>query len=712
MSYLKFFLMLSLSVIVLFGSMQYVLSYNSMQETAMENTRNSLLLLANTHELILSQVDRSILALSDQTMLADYMDYFHNNQHNMCLSMIKQLYSIAQGNTYIHSICIYYPQEQYTISSEFGPATIGWYHDADFLQTLPEYSSIKTRVFRRVVTPSALQKQNVLTIVRHIPAFIASGTPKAYVVVNLDPQAIAESLMLLSDASDIRLLVMDKQGNAIAETGVDPQLTALFAEITAETGSLKDHRVIFNGEELLVQSMQTERGWTYCLARPTSVMMGSISRMQNRLLSVCALVLLVSVVLSLILSRRAFEPIRTISERFEHAFGNEEIYAKREVQSIIGRVDSIIARNKQLESQWRQSVRKNRELCFWHLVQDEPSTNVQREEMLSALGITASAAPKRLLIASGLSAIPEKSAAEWNALLTQCGIQITALFFPKGAYMVMLFECSSEEMFQRKRSRLCAFLSRFGAPDIEISEPLQSGEQLRNSWREQMQKCGLSIEQPTEVPMWEISIENDLLCALKNRDTKSVRAALDAFLLHLIRINASHKTVLGAYRKLYDIVSQLAGESPVPFDQLCAADSTPSALDRQIESICLETINKMAPTQNTFYSAMIQEICAYIDANLSDDLGIDRLSERFHLSASSLRKVFRNEMGVTPKEYVDGRRAIAARKMLADRDLQIQEIANQLGFQYSQSFIAFFRAVEGITPGEYRANVLQNTTEN
>ena len=59
LSYLKFFLMLSLSVIVLFGGVQYVLSYNSMQEATLENTRNSLLLLANTHEMILSQVDKS-----------------------------------------------------------------------------------------------------------------------------------------------------------------------------------------------------------------------------------------------------------------------------------------------------------------------------------------------------------------------------------------------------------------------------------------------------------------------------------------------------------------------------------------------------------------------------------------------------------------------------------------------------------------------------
>ena len=706
LSYLKFFLMLSLSVIVLFGGVQYVLSYNSMQEATLENTRNSLLLLANTHEMILKQVDKSVAALADNTLLVDYMDYFHRNQHNTCRSMISQLYSIAEGNQYIESLCVYYPQEDYTVSSDFGPAALEWYHDADFCMQLPGYTELKSRVFRREIESSFMQRERVLTLVRHMPSYSASGTPKAYVVVNLNMDAMMDSLLLLSNISDIRLLVLDKQNNVIVETGVADEAIAAFSALeSAESAEMKKHILQLDSGELLVQSMQTERGWTYYFAQPVSIMMGSISRMQNTLLSVCALVLIVSVVLSLILSRRAFEPIQAISERFEHAFGNEEIYAKREVQSIISRVDSVIARNKQLESQWRQSVRKNRELCFWHLVQDEPSTDVQREEMLSALGIGTSAAPRRLLIASQLSNIAAEASSEWNALLVQTGIQVIALFFPKKSYMVLLFECSSEELFQRKRDRLCAFLKRLGASAVEISEPLKNGEQLRTVWHEQMQKCDLSIEHTAEAPMWEISIENDLLRALKNRDTKSVRAALDAFLLHLIRINANHKTILSAYQKLYDIVSRLAGESPVPFDELCMPNTTPDMLDRKIEAICLDTISKMAPTQNTFYSAMIQEICAYIDANLSEDLSIDRLSERFHLSASSLRKVFRNEVGMTPKEYVDGRRAIAAKQMLRDRELQIQEIANQLGFQYSQSFIAFFRAVEGVTPGEYRAKI-------
>ena len=527
-SYLKFFLMLSLSMVVLFGSTQYVLSYNSMKDTALESTRNSLLLLANTHEMILKQVDQSVMALADNTLLVDYMDYFGRNQHNMCRSMISQLDSIAEGNQYIESLCVYYPQDQYTVSSDFGPAALDWYHDAAFCEQLPGTADLKTRVFRREIQSSSLRKQRVLTLVRHMPVYIASGTPKAYVVVNLNLDAIMDSLHLLSDISDIRLLVLDKQNNTIAATGVKEEHIAAFTALEKEIDDeRKNHILQLNGEELLVQSMQTERGWTYYFAQSASMMMGSISRMQNRLLSVCALVLSVSVGLSLFLSRRAFEPIQAISERFEHAFGNEEIYAKREVQSIISRVDSVIARNKQLESQWRQSVRKNRELYFWHLVQDEPSTDVQREEMLSSLGIGTSTAPRRLLIASHLRAIADENAEEWNALLVQSGIQIVALFFPKNAYMVLLFECASEEKFQRKRDRLSAFLNRLGASAIEISDPLENGDQLRTTWHEQMQKCGLTIERPADVPTWEIPIENDLLRALKNRDTKSVRTSLE-----------------------------------------------------------------------------------------------------------------------------------------------------------------------------------------
>ena len=57
---------------------------------------------------------------------------------------------------------------------------------------------------------------------------------------------------------------------------------------------------------------------------------------------------------------------------------------------------------------------------------------------------------------------------------------------------------------------------------------------------------------------------------------------------------------------------------------------------------------------------------------------------------------------MTLKEYADGRRMVEARRMLLDKKLQIQEIARCLGFEYPQSFIRFFRSIEGVSPGDYR----------
>uniref|UniRef100_UPI001CC2C6E1 helix-turn-helix domain-containing protein n=1 Tax=Paenibacillus sabuli TaxID=2772509 RepID=UPI001CC2C6E1 len=44
-----------------------------------------------------------------------------------------------------------------------------------------------------------------------------------------------------------------------------------------------------------------------------------------------------------------------------------------------------------------------------------------------------------------------------------------------------------------------------------------------------------------------------------------------------------------------------------------------------------------------------------------------------------------------------------AKELLKRSDLKIEQIAKQVGFISSNSFIASFKKMEGITPGKYRA---------
>ncbi|MDR0450868.1 MAG: helix-turn-helix transcriptional regulator, partial [Treponema sp.] len=69
---------------------------------------------------------------------------------------------------------------------------------------------------------------------------------------------------------------------------------------------------------------------------------------------------------------------------------------------------------------------------------------------------------------------------------------------------------------------------------------------------------------------------------------------------------------------------------------------------------------------------------------------------------SVLRRLFREELNLTLKSYVNSKRIEKAKDLLLNTNLKVQDIAAQLGYSHTQSFIAFFRQAVHCTPVEYR----------
>jgi AraC family transcriptional regulator len=65
-------------------------------------------------------------------------------------------------------------------------------------------------------------------------------------------------------------------------------------------------------------------------------------------------------------------------------------------------------------------------------------------------------------------------------------------------------------------------------------------------------------------------------------------------------------------------------------------------------------------------------------------------------------RIFRRQVGVTPKRYFMKRRRAACRRLLAGSEMPIKEIALDLGFRRLSDFSTWFRQAEGISPREFR----------
>ncbi|SDH46718.1 Transcriptional regulator GlxA family, contains an amidase domain and an AraC-type DNA-binding HTH domain [Bradyrhizobium sp. Rc2d] len=98
----------------------------------------------------------------------------------------------------------------------------------------------------------------------------------------------------------------------------------------------------------------------------------------------------------------------------------------------------------------------------------------------------------------------------------------------------------------------------------------------------------------------------------------------------------------------------------------------------------------------------IQQVQQYVLDNLTAPLSVDNLAERAGMSVRNFTRVFRQEMNMTPSEFVDAARLDAARLLLEDSAKSLQQVAIRCGFGNADGMRRAFVRNIGIGPGEYR----------
>ena len=94
-------------------------------------------------------------------------------------------------------------------------------------------------------------------------------------------------------------------------------------------------------------------------------------------------------------------------------------------------------------------------------------------------------------------------------------------------------------------------------------------------------------------------------------------------------------------------------------------------------------------------AAMIQEECTAGD-------GLERLSARLGYTDRHVRRVFQDEFGVTPMQFLTTCRLRLAKAMLADTDLPMAEVAKSAGFKSTRRFNDAFKSHYSLVPSEQR----------
>lgn len=122
---------------------------------------------------------------------------------------------------------------------------------------------------------------------------------------------------------------------------------------------------------------------------------------------------------------------------------------------------------------------------------------------------------------------------------------------------------------------------------------------------------------------------------------------------------------------------------------------------KTIEEICFYAIEKY-DCNDVVENQYCIEAKEYIDENFEQDIEIAAVAENMNISYSYLSKIFKENMDMRLSEYLNLKRIEKGKEYLTMTNLTINEIAEKIGYNNSQSFQRYFKKYENITPGNYR----------
>lgn len=107
---------------------------------------------------------------------------------------------------------------------------------------------------------------------------------------------------------------------------------------------------------------------------------------------------------------------------------------------------------------------------------------------------------------------------------------------------------------------------------------------------------------------------------------------------------------------------------------------------------------------------LTEKIIKYIEQNFTRSLSISEIAKEFSLSISRISHIFKEETGMSLKNYILQRRIAEAKNLLAeDRDIKVSTISSRLGFCNFSLFNRSFKKITGMTPTNYRRISNQGT---
>lgn len=104
---------------------------------------------------------------------------------------------------------------------------------------------------------------------------------------------------------------------------------------------------------------------------------------------------------------------------------------------------------------------------------------------------------------------------------------------------------------------------------------------------------------------------------------------------------------------------------------------------------------------------IVREFNFLVEKHFKTKSSVSEYAELLNKSPKTLSNIFSKISSKTPLQFIHERKMLEARRLLNYSDMQIQEIAYEIGYDDIQAFSRFFKKQEGVSPSVFKEQTHQ-----
>ncbi len=167
--------------------------------------------------------------------------------------------------------------------------------------------------------------------------------------------------------------------------------------------------------------------------------------------------------------------------------------------------------------------------------------------------------------------------------------------------------------------------------------------------------------------------------------------------------NPNTETGIFSFRNKY-VVENIIARMELETDPTFFSTAQLTEWFLNIYNNCINVPSERAPSSaRRYYDFSV----SYINSNLHLEGSVDELCRRLGISQPYLYKIFKEECGRSPKQYILDRKLLYAEQLLSETDFTVSEVATSVGFSDPLCFSRFFSKRTGLSPTVYRKEIRQ-----